>query len=142
KMESVCLMTASCISENNSRARRLGGPECSNIRGVTESEIVFIGRGDIAMLLQAAAENVAVMQGGLMSRGQRDHGIFRRVFSGMTAAGGDAAAEKQFALGAVENDVSRRFGAKALGFLAVLIQRHMDARNGFGAFSQRSIGPV
>src|SRR6185437_13638552 len=103
KMESVCLMTASCISENNSRARRLGGPECSNIRGVTESEIVFIGRGDIAMLLQAAAENVAVMQGGLMSRGQRDHGIFRRVFSGMTAAGGDAAAEKQFALGAVEN---------------------------------------
>ena len=53
----------------------------------------------------------------------RDDGVFTGILPGMPAAAGDAAAEKQFALGAVEHHVSGGFGSEALGFFAIADER-------------------
>jgi hypothetical protein len=65
----------------------------------------------------------------------RKDGIFTGVLSGMAAAACDTAAEKQFPFRTIENKVTGRFGAKAFGFFAVFIKRHMNAGNGFRDFA-------
>ncbi len=73
---------------------------------------------------------------------QRNNGVFARVLAGMTTAARDAAAEKQFALGTVEHHVAGRFSGESPGFLAVAVQRHADAGNGFRRSAQGRPGPI
>ena len=72
----------------------------------------------------------------------RNDGVFTGVLSRMAATAGDAAAEKQLAFGTVENDVAGRYGTESFGFCALLIQRHMNAWDGFRNPAQRRMGPI
>ena len=73
---------------------------------------------------------------------ERDDRVFTGVCSHVAAAASDATAEKQLAMGTVENGVAGRFGTETLGFGTVLVQHHVHSGDGFRNLTQGSFGPV